>query len=75
MRYVSLFIGLNIDKKSSENKAVFFLQVIPVLSFSTGERQGPSFFLTKGLGVDFGVVHTQGWPSYLLGKTSHKINS
>ena len=43
------------------------MQVLAVASFVKGESLGGSFFLNKGLGLDFGVVHTQGWPSHLLG--------
>ena len=40
--------------------------MLAVASFVKGDSLGGSFFLNKGLGLDFGVVHTQGWPSHLL---------
>ena len=42
------------------------------VSFVNGESLAGSFFLNKGLGVDFGVAHTQGWPSHLLADSTHR---
>ena len=51
-----------------------FFQVLSIASFVRAEG---SFSLNRGLGlgVDFGVLHTQGWASHLLAASTHRQQS